>query len=103
MAFSKSFPKTVKGKNFPEWVDVYLSEKEEKFIEEQVKQYNIVLMKQSLADARSILMDLLKEDKELDESNVTNIGIALFEKIASHSVHAKERRCKDKFDKSQNE
>ncbi|MFP4656303.1 MAG: hypothetical protein ACLFNK_01870 [Candidatus Woesearchaeota archaeon] len=99
MAFSKSFPKNVEGKNYPEWIDVYLSEREEKFLEEQVRQQNIVLMKQSMNDARAIA-----ESSNLKDGNViSRMAVALFEKIASHSVHAKERRCKDKFDRSKDE
>ncbi len=98
MAFSKSFPRSIKGSNYPEWVDVYLSEKEERFIEDQVRQQNIVLMKRCLDDARSI-----SEENGSPTESISSIAVALFEKLASHSVHAKERRCKDKFDRSERE
>ncbi len=98
MAFSKSFPKSVKGKNFPEWVDVYLSEKEERFIEEEVRQKNIVIMKQCLNDAKSVLSS---ENMEFEESDIIRVARTMFEKLASHTVYAKERRCKDKFDRDQ--
>lgn len=96
MAFSKSFPRQVKGSNYTEWVDVYLSEKEEKFIEDEVRQKNIVIMKQCLRDARSVLSS---EKVEFDESNIIELARTMFEKLASHTVYAKERRCKDKFDR----
>ncbi len=96
MAFSKSFPKNNDNSPYPEWVDVYLSEKEERYIEEEVRQKNIVLMKQCMKDA-SMLLSSLEEDAASKE----RIAIALFERLAKHSVHAKERRCKDKFDEMQ--
>ena len=96
MAFSKSFPRTVKGSSYPEWVDVYLSQKEERYIEESVRQEIIALMKKCISDAKGIFSS---SGIEHEESDITDVATKLFDKLASHAVHAKERRCKDKFDR----
>ncbi|MAG45150.1 MAG: hypothetical protein CMH63_00050 [Nanoarchaeota archaeon] len=95
MAFSKSFPKTEKGSTYPSWEEVYLSEEEEKEIEEGAKRENHNLMKECIDRAKEILTE-----KKLDytHSNVISTAIALFDKIASHSVYHKEAKAKEKFD-----
>ena len=98
MAFSKSFPKTVEGVSYPKWVDVYLSKTEEADVEEKTREENRVLMMKCLSDAQEIVKELNLNNYQ---SDVVNIAISLFEKLASHSVHNKERICKDKFDEKE--
>ncbi|RME55381.1 hypothetical protein D6777_00755 [Candidatus Woesearchaeota archaeon] len=86
MAFSKSFPKT-KDK-YPVWIEVSLTDEEEKEVEEAARKHNLKLMQQCLEDAKTISNGL----------NTSSIAIALFEKLASHSVYWKERKLKEKFD-----
>jgi hypothetical protein len=95
MTFSKSFPKTTKGSNYPSWEEVYLSDEEEKEIEDKAKGENYNLMKECIDRAKSIL-----QEKKLDytHSDVISTAIALFDKIASHSVYHKEAKAKEKFD-----
>lgn len=95
MSFSKTFPKSVKGSNYPSWEEVYLSEDEEKKVEEKAKEENYKLMKGCLDKAQFIL-----QEKKLDytHSDVINMAIALFDKLASHSVYHKEAKAKEKFD-----
>ncbi len=95
MAYSKNFPRTVDGSNYPRWEEFFLSEEEEKEVEEGVKKEGTELMKECIKDAR-----LLLQEKNLDFSHtdVIQVAIALFEKRASHVVYAKERKAKEKFD-----
>lgn len=95
MAYSKNFPKTVEGSNYPRWEEVFLSLDEEKEIEEKVRADNKELMKECIQDAH-----LLLREKNLDFSHadVIQAAIALFEKRASHVVYAKDRKAKEKFD-----
>ena len=96
MAFSKSFPKTLEGVSYPKWVDVYLSEKEEFEVEEKTRVDNKELMIKCIQDAKEIAHSTQLNNYQ---SDIINMAISLFEKLSSHSVYAKERRCKDKFDK----
>ena len=95
MSFSKTFPKTVKGSNFPVWEEIYLTEQEEKEIEEKAKKENNQLLKECIETAKKIL-----SEKRLDytHSDVISAAIALFDKVASHSVYHKEAKAKEKFD-----
>lgn len=97
MAFSKRFPKQVAGSNYPEWVEVFLSKEEEQAVEKECRKENILLMKQCLDDASSIIRE---EKLKPFQSNTVDIAIALFEKRASHQVYWKESKAKNKFDKS---
>ncbi len=96
MAFSKSFPRTSDKNVYPTWEEVFLTDKEEKDVEEEVKQENIKIIKECIDDAKKII-----EEKGLKsyQSDVINMAVALFEKRASHHVYLKERKCKEKFDK----
>ena len=96
MAYSKSFPKTIDGSNYPRWEEVYLSEKEEELIDRKARSENIELMKECINDAKKIISDTKLKDYQTD---VINMAIALFEKRASHSVYHKETAAKEKFDK----
>jgi len=96
MPFSKSFPRTIKGSNYPKWEDIFISEEEEAVEEQKCRLENIRLMKECVEDAKIIF-----EEKELKryQTDLIRLAIALFEKRASHAVYWKERKAKDKFDK----
>ena len=96
MPFSKSFPRTIKGSNYPIWEEVFISDEEEKAEEEKCRGENVVLMKECIEDAKKIL-----EEKGLKyyQTDLIRMSISLFEKRASHSVYWKERKTKEKFDK----
>jgi hypothetical protein len=95
MAFSKSFPKTTGKSPYPTWVEVYLTEEEERLIEEKCREDNIKIMEQCIIDAKNII-----DNQELKryQTDLINIAIALFEKISSHNVYLKEAKAKEKFD-----
>ncbi|MBN1157410.1 hypothetical protein JXA85_07340 [Candidatus Woesearchaeota archaeon] len=94
MAFTKAFPKRTDKLSIPTWVDITLSEDEEKQVDEKARQENIRLMKECIDDAKRIFID--KNMREY-QTNIVNIAIALFEKRASHSVYWKESRAKEKI------
>ncbi len=96
MSFSKSFPRTLKGSNYPTWEEVYLSDEEEKEAEETAKKENIILMKECIDEAKKIISE--KNFKEY-QTDVVNLAISLFDKTASHQVYHKEKMIKEKFDK----
>ncbi|NQU97870.1 hypothetical protein HQ533_00220 [Candidatus Woesearchaeota archaeon] len=96
MAFSKSFPRTIDKSTYPVWEEIYLSDEEEKAVEKQCKEENIVLMKECIDDAKKIFSEKNLKDFQ---SDVIKAAIALFEKRASHSVYWKENKAKEKFDK----
>lgn len=98
MAFSKSFPKTVKTSPYPQWEEVFLSDAEEKAEEQNCRVENIKLMKECIEDAKDIIKEKGLKDYQTD---LIHIAVALFEKRASHAVYWKERKTKDKFDSMQ--
>ncbi|MEK6934637.1 MAG: hypothetical protein AABW46_02055, partial [Nanoarchaeota archaeon] len=57
---------------------------------------NLVLIKECIDEAKKIL-----EEKgfKFYQSDVVNLAIALYDKIASHQVYHKENKAKEKFDK----
>lgn len=97
MTYSKSFPRTIEGSNYPRWEEVYLSDLEEKEIEVKARKENIDLMKECIEDAKQIFLD--KGLKEY-QSDLISLSISLFEKRASHTVYHKETKAKEKFDKN---
>lgn len=94
MAFSKTFPKNVPGSNYPVWEEIFLSEEEERSIEEESRKKNFRLLDDSLREAKVLA---IKHSINTEE-NVTRLAIALFEKQASHIVFWKESKAKEKFD-----
>jgi hypothetical protein len=95
MGFSKSFPRTIKGSNYPKWEEVSISDEEEALEEQKAKAENIVLMKECIDDAKEIFKE---KDLKKYQTDLIRTSVALFEKRASHSVYWKERKAKDKFD-----
>ena len=96
MVFSKSFPKTLEGVNYPKWIEVSLTGDEEKEEETRCRQKNILVMKECIDDAKSLIEE--KGFKGFKEDILT-VAVKLFEKRASHEVYWKENKAKEKFDK----
>jgi len=95
MAFSKAFPKYIKGSNYPRWEEVTISDDEESLEEQKCRVENISLMKECVEDAKKIIDE---KDLKKYQTDLINIAISLFEKRASHAVHWKEKKAKEKFD-----
>lgn len=96
MPFSKTFPKTTKGSNYPVWEEVYLTEEEERLQEISCRQENIKVMVQCINDAKNIFE---QQNLKRFQSDLIRVAIALFEKRASHEIYWKEEKAKLKFDK----
>jgi len=94
MAFSKTFPKTIPGSNYPLWEEVFLTSEEEKEVSEHCRKINFQLMDDCLREAKALL---IKHGVNTDE-NIVRLAIALFDKRASHEVFWKENEAKEKFD-----
>ncbi|MFH1592267.1 MAG: hypothetical protein ABIB47_02790 [Candidatus Woesearchaeota archaeon] len=95
MTFSKTFPRTLKGSTYPIWEEISLSDEEEKEIEGAAKKENIKLLNDCIDEAKKIISERGFKDYQ---SDVIQLGIALFEKISSHQVYHKENKAKEKFD-----
>jgi len=95
MAFSKSFPKTTDKSSYPVWEEIFLTEEEEKEEENKSREENVNIMKECIDDAKNLIES--KGFKGYKE-DILQVAVALFEKRASHTVYAKERRAKEKFD-----
>jgi len=94
MVFSKTFPRNVEGSNYPKWEEVFLTEEEEKIVEEECRKENFKIMSSCLEEARAMAIN-----KRLNtDENVVQIARALFEKRASHVIFWKESKAKEKFD-----
>jgi hypothetical protein len=96
MTYSKSFPKTIEGRNFPTWEEVYLTEEEEASVEEQARQEHKKVMKECIEEAKTIFQEMGLKDYQ---SDLINMAIALFRKRAAYSIHHKEQKAKEKFDR----
>jgi len=94
MAFSKTFPKTLPGTNYPVWEEIFLTEEEERLVEEQCKKTNFQLMDQSIREAKMLAI----KNGMNEDSNIVNMAKALFDKRASHLIFWKESKAKEKFD-----
>lgn len=95
MAFSKSFPKT-KDK-YTSWEEVPLTEKEEAEVEAAASEENIKIMQECISEAKLICKETGLKDYQTD---MVQIALTLFDKMASHQVYWKERACREKFDKT---
>ena len=94
MAFSKTFPKTVPGSNYPSWEEVFLTEDEEKRVEETCRQANFQLMQECLQEAKVLAI----KNGINDDHNVACLAASLFDKRASHVIFWKESAAKEKFE-----
>ena len=99
MAFSKSFPRTIKGTNYPSWEEVFLTEAEEREEENKSRRENNQIMNECIEDAKNIIE---KKNLKRFQTDMINIAIALFHKRASYTIHYKENKAKEKFDKRAN-
>jgi len=99
MPFSKNFPRTIEGSNYPRWEEVFLNEEEERKVEQKCREENITLMKECIEDAKKLMVE--KEMKNY-QSDLISLAISLFEKRASHEVYWKESKTKEKFDAKEN-
>ncbi len=97
MAFSRRFPRDVKGSPYPVWEEVYLSTEEEAKLEQDARENGLKVMRECLHDAEEIVKGQGMKDFQ---TNVVQLAISLFEKRASHAVYWKEEAVKDKFDKA---
>lgn len=97
MTFKKSFRQTSDKSAYPKWVEVELTDEEERRAAETARKKNVKIMMQCVDDAK-----LVTNEKDLDSSDVTALARSLFDKRASHTVFHKERRAREKFDKQQN-
>lgn len=96
MAFSKNFPRTIKGSTYPQWEEIYLTNEEEEQEEIKARNENNKLAKECIKDSKKIFSELGFKPYQTD---IVNMAIALFEKRASHTIYWKERKAKEKFDK----
>jgi hypothetical protein len=96
MTFSRSFPKTIKGSNYPRWEEVFLTDTEEMLEESKCRKENINLMEECIKDAKIIIS---KQGLKPFQNDLIRIATALFEKRAAHAVHWKESKTKEKFDR----
>ena len=94
MPFSKTFPKTIPGSNYPVWEEVYLTQQEEHDVEEQCRRENYQLLDLCLQQAKALA---IKHSINEDSIRAT-LAVALFEKQASHVIFHKENRAKEKWD-----
>ena len=95
MAFSKSFPRTIKGSSYPVWEEIFLTEEEETKEENNCRKENIKLMKECIDDAKQTFKDKNLKDFQ---SDIISAAIALFDKRSGHVVYWKENKAKEKFD-----
>jgi hypothetical protein len=99
MTFSKSFPRQVKGISHPIWEEIYLTPEEDREQEELCRKDNIRIMNECIDDSKEIIE---KNDLKRFQSDMVNIANQLFHKRASYSVHWKENKSKEKYDKKFN-
>lgn len=95
MAFSKTFPKTVPGSNYPQWEEVYLTEEEEKIAETECQKANFQILDACIREAKALAIKHAINTEEI----VAQLAASLFEKRASHEVFWKENKAKEKFDR----
>ena len=94
MAFSKTFPRTIPGSTYPLWEEVFLTEAEERLVEERCREENLQLLNECMQEAKNMA---IKHGVNSDE-NVARLAVALFEKRASEVVFWKESKAKEKFE-----
>lgn len=95
MAFSKRYPRSVKGSPYAQWEEITLSDEEEKKIDENARADNIRIFSECIDDAKKIAA---AKGLKGYETSITAMAVALFEKRASHAVYWKEKKTKEKFD-----
>ena len=93
--FSKSFRKPAEGSVYGRWVEVKLTDEEEREVEEVADRENSKLFGRCLEEAGKIIAE---NGLKPYQSDLISIAIALFEKQARHSIYWKENKCREKFD-----
>jgi hypothetical protein len=97
MVFSKRFPRATEGSVYPKWVEISLTEEEEKEIEQVAREENAKLFRECIEDSEKIVAE---RNLKTYQTDIISIASSLFDKRASHVVYLKERKCKEKFDSS---
>ena len=95
MTYSKRFPKDVATQVHPKWIEVSLTDDEESQVEQDTRRLHAALMKQCVADAKSVAK---AAEVHAEPADIISMAGALFDKRASHVVWHKEERAKQKFD-----
>ena len=90
MAFSKRFAKNSED---PGWVEIRLTDEEEKSAENEAREENVRIFSECIEDAKNLLE--VKNFKHY-QTDIISIAARLFEKRASHSVDHKERKAGEK-------
>jgi hypothetical protein len=99
MAFSKTFPKTIPGTNYPVWEEIFLTIAEEQEVEDLCKKANFLIMDDAIQEAKALMV----KNGMNEDSNIVSIAKSLFDKRASHLIFWKESRAKEKFDQKSKE
>jgi len=99
MAFSKNFPSQKTQGAYTTWVEVKLTEKQERECEHNARNAHVEEFQKCIDDAKEVL---LKNGMKVFDPNIIQVANALFEKRASHTVYYKEERAKDVFDQQIN-
>ncbi|MFC1690786.1 hypothetical protein ACFL0W_01275 [Nanoarchaeota archaeon] len=95
MVYAKTFPREIKGSQYPRWEEINLSDEEEIVLEKDCMEENKRVLKQCLNDAKRIMKDMGLKNYQTD---VISLAMNLFRKQASHAVFWKEKKCKERFD-----
>ncbi len=95
MAFYKRFPKHTEGSVYPKWVEITLSEDEEREVEQKARNEQAELFKECLDDAEKIASE---RNMKLSQADLISMASEFFDKRASHVVYLKERISRKKFE-----
>lgn len=95
MTYSKRFPKDTPASVHPQWIEISLSDDEEREVKKQARSKHASQLAQCLVDAKKVAK---LSEVHADPSEIVNLARSLFDKQASHTVFYKERRAKEKFD-----
>ncbi len=96
MAFYKRFPKHTEGSVYPKWVEITLSEDEERDVEQKAREEQAGLFKECLDDAEKLASE---RNMKLSHADIISIASEFFDKRASHVVYLKEKASRKKFDR----
>ena len=97
MAFYKRFPKATEGSVYPKWVEISLSDEEERDVERRAREGHIKLFGECMGDAEKVIAERRLKPYQTD---IISIASSLFDKRASHAVYLKESKCREKFEAS---
>jgi len=95
MTYSKNFPRTVEGTNFPKWEEICLTGDEDLAEEKRCRTDNLEVMKECIDDAKQLMAEKGLKDYQ---SDLIAMAVALFRKRAAYAIHYKEQKAKEKFD-----